>query len=149
MSPSPTESASGVLSIVGGAVVVGIGAGVVPVDPGSVHAPGWVLAVCGALCALGGVAMLAHRWPVVRTAAVGVMWVAFGLIGGWVALFGQAEHYAGGIGLLPDWINILLARGLFGFGAVLCFGLFVWTTAGLLRGAPAGGIPEADGPGGR
>lgn len=138
--PSPSDSVSGTLSIVTGAVVVGVGAGVVPVEPGAVHVPGWVLGVCGALSALGGLAMLAQRWPAVRTAAIAVMFVAFGLIGGWVALFGEARHISGGIGLFPDWLNLALARGVFGFGALLCFGLFAWTAAGML--APDDG-PEA------
>ncbi|MAQ94445.1 MAG: hypothetical protein CMM84_13080 [Rhodothermaceae bacterium] len=116
--------------------MIGIGAGVVPADPASVHAPGWVLAVCGAVFVLAGVAMLAHRWPAVQSAAGGVICLAFGLVGGWVALFGEAAQFSGGTGLLSRGAEVAVARGVFGVGAVLCLAMFVWSTVLLARGRP-------------
>ena len=48
---------------------MGIGLGLIPVDPATVHAPMWVLTACGLVFVLGGVAVLASRWPRVKDAA--------------------------------------------------------------------------------
>ncbi|WP_412068847.1 hypothetical protein [Rubrivirga sp. IMCC43871] len=143
MAPSRPDRLFGGLFLAAGAALVGIGAGVVPVDPGTVHAPGWVLALCGAVFGMGGVAVLAHRWPAVQSAAVGVIWLAFGVIGGWVALFGSAEQFSGGTGLLPRSLDVWLARGVFGLGAVLCLAVFIGGSARLVRRARSSGISAA------
>ncbi|WP_412061854.1 hypothetical protein [Rubrivirga sp. IMCC45206] len=143
MVPTRPDLLFGGLFVAAGLALVALGAGVVPVDPASVHAPGWVLALCGAVFGMGGLAALAHRWPAVQSAAVGVIWLAFGVIGGWVALFGSAEQFSGGAGVLPRALDVLLARGLFGLGAVLCLAVFIGGTVRLVRRARSPAAPAA------
>lgn len=111
-----------------------MGVGVVPVEPGSVHAPPWVLVACGAVFVLGGVAMLTYDRPRIQSAAGGTIVLAFGLVAGWVALFGEAAQFSGGLPFVSRGLNVAIARGMFGLGSVLCFVLFVWGTSKMLRG---------------
>lgn len=126
----------GLAFVAAGLAIVGVAADVIAVDPSAVHAPRWVLGACGAVFALAGLAVLAPPGSAVGSAAAGVTVLAFGLIGGWVALFGSAEHFSGGLPFVPDAVNVAVARGLFGLGAVLCLALFVWGTRRLARGEP-------------
>lgn len=144
MAFSRSNAAFGWLFIALGVALVAVALGVIPVDPASVHAPGWVLALCGALFGLGGLAVVARRWPAVQSAAVGLIWLAASVVGGWIALFGEAEHFSGGLPVLPPGVNVGLARALFGTGAVLSLAVFVWGTVQLVRRGPAaGGRPPA------
>ncbi|MEM1055634.1 MAG: hypothetical protein AAGI52_08905 [Bacteroidota bacterium] len=131
---NPPSPILGVLTLGMGLFVTAIGLGIVPVDPANVHAPMWVLAVCGLVFVIGGVAVLAHGRPGIQSAAGLTIVLAFGLVGGWVALFGDAAQMSGGIPFLPRALNVALGRGLFGIGAVLCFAFFAWGTARALRG---------------
>ncbi|MEM6327406.1 MAG: hypothetical protein AAF791_09840 [Bacteroidota bacterium] len=121
----------GVLIVGMGLFITGIGLGVVPVDPATVHAPMWVLAVCGIVFVLGGISVIAHDHRGVQTAAGLTIVLALGLVGGWVALFGDSAQMSGGLPFLPRSLNVALGRGLFGFGALICFAFFAW---GISRG---------------
>ena len=116
----------GFAAIAGGVAVLLVAAGVVAVDPTTVHAPRWVLGACGAVFALGGLAVIVPEGSPVGSAAAGTLVLAFGLVGGWVALFGEAEGFSGGLAFVPRAVNVAIARGLFGAGALLCFALFAW-----------------------
>ena len=110
------------------------GLGLIPLDPDSVYAPMWVLALCGFVVALGGIAMLAPNSPRIQAAAGVTFTLAMGMIGAWVAFFSDSDGFSGGIPFVPREVNVLVARGLFGLGAVMCLALFVWGARRILRG---------------
>lgn len=135
--PRPSSApprALGLITLAMGLFVTGIGLEVVPVDPASVHAPMWVLVLCGAVFVLGGVGMLAHGAPEVQSAAGATIVLLFGVVGGWVALFGDAAQFSGGFAFLSAEANVAMARGVFGLGALVCLAMFVWGTRRMLRG---------------
>ena len=124
----------GLLFLAAGTGIMGMGLGVIPVDPATVHAPMWVLAVCGLVFVLGGVAVVGARWSRVREAAgIGIV-LAMGLIGGWVALFGDSDGFSGGVPFVSPEANVVIARVVFGLGAGMCLALFVWGASRVLRG---------------
>ena len=127
----------GLACVAAGLAVVGVAADVIAVDPSTVHAPRWVLGACGAVFVLGGVAALAPPGSSVGSAAAGTVVLAFGLVGGWVALFGSADGFSGGLPFVPEAVNVAVARGMFGLGSALCLALFVWGVRRLLRGQAA------------
>jgi len=109
--------------IAGGAYLLGIGSGIVPVDAAAVHAPPWVILLCGASFLLAGTMILARqRSRVVRLCAV-LLLLCLGLTGAWVALFGAASAFSGGMPFLAREANVLVARVLFGSGAVVVLAL--------------------------
>ncbi|MEL6614806.1 MAG: hypothetical protein AAFQ43_03660 [Bacteroidota bacterium] len=129
--------ALGVLFLIAGGAIVGVAFGLVPVDPASVNAPPWVLAACGLVFVLGGVLVLAQRWPRIQSAAGGTLVLVMGLVGAWVAAAGDAEHFSGGLPLVSPEANVAMARVLFGLGAALCFALFGWGLWRTVRGDAA------------
>lgn len=64
-----------------------------------------------------------------------ILLLIMGLVGAWVALFGPADAFSGGIPFLPTEYNIVIARWLFGSGAVVVFAFFVYALHRLFRGA--------------
>ncbi|HIG75380.1 MAG TPA: hypothetical protein EYQ24_12645 [Bacteroidetes bacterium] len=132
-SPAPPR-ALGLITLATGLFIMGIGLEVVPVDPASVHAPMWVLVLCGAVFVLGGVGVLAHGKPEIQSAAGGTIVLVFGVVGGWVALFGEAAQFGGGFAFLSPEANVAIARGVFGLGALVCLAMFAWGTRRMIRG---------------
>ena len=124
----------GLLCLASGLLILGIGLGLIPTDPTDIHAPPWVLALCGLVFILGGVAVFAHERPRVQSAAGTTIVLAFRLVGGWVALFGASGQMSGGVPFLPRGVNIAIGRGLFGLGALMCLVLFVFGVRQILRG---------------
>jgi hypothetical protein len=80
----------GAFPIFMGAVCAGIGCGWIPYDPAKVHAPGWVIVVCGISFIGAGLAILSTKWSrdgqpqaiygfmILAGLTVVCNWVAFG-----------------------------------------------------------------------
>jgi hypothetical protein len=126
----------GALFAAPGLLIVGIGTGAIQVDPSSVHAPYWLIAMIGGMFSVVGV-WLASRDTRVEPflkPVVGPV-VLFGLLTAlhWVA-FGPGVRECTGSVAIPFFSNSRQAGGLecrlaFGYGAVLFDGLFL--SAGL------------------
>lgn len=127
------NQASPAFHLVFGLFFVGIGAfilcvatDVIHADPGTIHAPRWVLGLCGAAFAGAGLSVIGHRWAVVRIASLSLVLLGLGGVAAWAAVLAPAEGWSGGIPFAPDSVNVGLARGLAGFGALMCFGMLVY-----------------------
>lgn len=79
-----------------GGFLTGIGLEWVPYDPAKIHAPGWVIAICGLIFIAGGLAMLRATWarsaqpqsqPILGVAIL----VGLTVVANWVA-FGDGER---------------------------------------------------------
>ena len=83
----------------------------------------WVVVICGLVFILAGCMILyaSHRQVIDLLAAL--LLLLFGITGAWVAVFAGADAFSGGIPLLSDATNVILARFLFGAGAVLYLAL--------------------------
>lgn len=104
-----------------GMAIILASADVIPMDEAGLNAPRWVLGLCGFVFALAGVLIFIgdrSKWNHLLAA---ILVFAMGSIGAWVALFGDAANFSGGISLLSEGTNISLARIVFGFGALVCF----------------------------
>ncbi len=114
----------GWLCIALGLFPLGIAFDLVPVDPNSVHAPPWVLALCGLVFISGGGLILLHRHRLLQHVFAGTITGSFGLVGLWVALFAPADGFSGGFFFVSDETNVTIARWIFGIGAVLALAIF-------------------------
>ena len=113
-----------------GLVIVAVALGVLEPDPGSVHAPLWILALGGVVFVGGGVAVLVSPSSRLRSIAAGSLVVSMGIIAGWVALFGAGEHMSGGFWFVPHDTNVWIGRIVFGLASLMCFAIAAWALFG-------------------
>jgi hypothetical protein len=102
-----------------------IGGGVIPVDPSSVHAPGWVIVLAGVVFALAGVMVCTNgrfdAW--VNESLALVLMLCFASVFSWVA-FGPGEREftggasVGGAGASGP-VGSTSGRMAFGIGAIM------------------------------
>jgi hypothetical protein len=113
--------------LVAGAFPIAIGLQWLPVDPAKVHAPGWVLVVCGLVFLSGGLAIvnMVLRPKSNPMKVAGVVWlIAITAVTHWVA-FGEGErmftHTRSINGIVVDSGPVDEGKGrmAFGIGAVL------------------------------
>lgn len=128
------------LFVLAGFAIMGVGGGVIPVDPSSVHAPGWVIVLCGVVFALGGVmawtngAGFSEAWS---TGLALVFMLCFAAVFSWVA-FGPGERGFSGSGSVGP-VSVgggsgeTVGRIAFGFGAVLMWVFVAAIFAKLLK----------------
>jgi hypothetical protein len=128
----------GVLAAAVGLYFMLVGVGVLPIPggPRNLHAPLWVVACAGLIFFLGGAAVLvqgigkanvngelppgAPIWMRAAQRLIGVaIFACFAMIGSWIALAGDARQFSGSFSGLG--IGVLIARGAFGLGALICW----------------------------
>lgn len=128
----------GAIFVVVGGLVAALGAGWIPVDPASVHAPGWVIMLVGLVFALGGV--MCYTQPLGRDVNDGLallLLASFAMVGSWVA-FGPGEREfsgggsVGGVGMSGR-VGSGLGRVVFGFGALLIWAVAVGVLTRLVK----------------
>ncbi len=120
----------GWLCVALGLFPLGVAFDFVPVDPRGVHAPPWVLALCGLVFISGGGLILLHRHRILQHLFAGTIVASFGLVAMWVALFAPDDGFSGGFFFVSDATNVTIARWVFGAGAVLALAIFA---AAMLR----------------
>jgi len=120
----------GGISSAGGLVIIGVASGVIPAEPGSIHAPPWVLATAGGMFLPVGVWILSQGTALARVFhyAVGPL-VLVGLLSilHWVAFGPGVRQCSGGI-TIPFLsrggpVGDLECRFAFGYGALFFDGV--------------------------
>ena len=116
-----------------------VGFGVLPIPGGSprnLHAPSRILLLVGLLFCLAGTAVFlqvigranaggalptdAPFWIRVAQYLLGVtMYLSFAVLGSWVALTGQSQHFSGRFLIFDPATTALIARSAFGIGAII------------------------------
>ena len=125
-----------------GLVPVAIALGILPVEESSVHAPMWVVALAGLVFVWAGCLMLVGQQSPWSHLFASLILLSFAATGAWVALFGSADGFSGGIPMLSHETNTKVARGMFGFGSVCCLLLFVYAVRQIFVKKTKGGRPS-------
>jgi len=131
--------------LVPGLYLIGIGLHWFPVDPASVHAPGWVIAICGLIFFSAGWCIFDLAWKLTRNPVKWMMvtlLLGMTVVSGWVA-FGPGERRfeqtrsAGGMLLVERETSTLdeaEGRRKFGIATVmLVAGMGIYVVAGIRR----------------
>ena len=137
-SPAELKSIATGLGIAGLAGVL-IGLELLPVPGGraNLHGPLWIATLVGIIAMLAGAALAlqafgranahaelpadAPRWMRAAQDLIGVaLFASFAVLGSWVAVGVDSQHFSGGVPSLGD-RNVSLARSVFGAGALICW----------------------------
>ena len=100
---------------------------VIPIDEELVHAPDWIIALCGLLFLCGGLALLASPKSSIATWSAGTLVISMTLISAWVAVYGASEHFSGDFPFLSRDTNVIISRII--FGCVSLLGLAITVAA--------------------
>jgi hypothetical protein len=115
------------LCTLSGLVIMGVGAGLLPVDPSHVHAPLWVIFLAGLVFFLAGMllflAQLRFTHPALYLFLAAFLVSLFAVIGFWIAMYSKGP-FTGTLST-PLFVHRsgtesgIFPRLLFGFGAVI------------------------------
>ena len=122
-------------SIAAGLFPLSIATGIFTPQEGSVHAPMWVLAVCGLVFIIGGLMVLMGRKNRANSLLAAVLCLMFAAVALWVALFGAGEQFSGGLPFVSNETNTGIGRWVFGFGGIVCLGIAGLALRGFLKGS--------------
>ena len=81
----------------------------------------WIIFLCGLGFVMAGTVILVKRSSRINTLLVTLILLILGAIGVWVTLFSHNAWFVGGFTVLNENQNIVLARWMFGIGAILSF----------------------------
>ena len=102
---------------------------------GQKQAPDIIVGLCGFVFLLAGcMAAIGQgsRWNELLAA---VLCLSFGAVAVWASLFSDGDGFSGGVPFLSRESNVSLARGVFGFSALVCFAISYWALRRFLGGS--------------
>jgi hypothetical protein len=107
--------------------------GIVPADETDLHSPNAILFLCGIVFLAGGIAIVFSSRRRVKMSMVVIILVSILIIGMWITFFGDVDHFSGGIPFVSRETNTMLARIVFGLGALIVFGMLPMALRDLFR----------------
>ena len=133
--PQRSNLVVALLCIALGSFLVLVACGLIGSDSNHRHAPDLIIALSGAVFVFAGIMILVGRQSRFNDLLAAILCMTFGVIGAWIAIYGASEGFSGGLPLLSDEANTMLARGVFGLGALLCFAISGWAFTRFYRSA--------------
>jgi hypothetical protein len=100
---------------------------VISINENLVHAPDWIIALCGLLLLSSGLAGAASPKSAIATWSAGTLVISMTLISAWVAVYGPSEQFSGDFPIIPRDSNVIIARLI--FGCVSLLGLAITVAA--------------------
>lgn len=113
---SLTSFAGGLSMFALGIYFVGMAVGLFEIEPGTLHAPEWVLGIVGLITLAIGLALLTSRWGQLRLIMVALILLGFIALSCWMVFWVDPESISGGFPFLSAWTNGVIAKVLVGFG---------------------------------
>jgi hypothetical protein len=99
--------------------------GVIPVHIAN-NTPIWVIGLVGVMFVIAGIMIFLRNYSRALDLFAAIILAAFTLIAGWITFHASSEGFSGGIPFLPSDMNVSVARFMFGLGALLCSGGFLY-----------------------
>lgn len=131
--PSTPPRWMGYLHGAAGSVICLVALGLIPIDETKLHAPRWVLFLCGLLFLTGGTLVLTYGRRGMLNACAAVIAACLGTVAGWVALYGDAAQFHGNLPL-DHASQVSTARIAFGLGGIACYAMMMMLIARMFRG---------------
>ena len=111
--------------VVAGIVIELIAIDVISIDESLVHAPDWIIGLCGLLFLSGGMAFVTSPKTSIATWSAGTLVISMTLISAWVAVYGASEHFSGDLPFISRDSNVIIARIIFGCVSLLGLAIIV------------------------
>jgi len=114
------DIALALVAMICGGLALLVASGVLPMRNAN-DTPTWIIGLVGAMFVTAGAMIFLRNYSRLLDFFAALILAAFTSITGWIAFYGSADGFSGGIPFLPHGTNISLARTLFGLGGILCF----------------------------
>jgi hypothetical protein len=88
--------------------------------------PLWIVGLGGMMFVIAGVMIFLRNYSRALDLFAAITLASFTVVTGWITFHASSEGFSGGIPFLPNDMNVSLARFMFGLGALLCFGGFLY-----------------------
>ena len=133
--------------VITGLVIILFSLDILPLHEDGLNAPRWVLSLCGLIFFIAGLMMFVGRASAYNDLLAAFLFLAFALISGWAAFWGDGSDYSGGLPFVGKSINVLLGRVVFGTVSASCFigSLFIFRSFNRKRmnaGSAVGESPD-------
>lgn len=112
--------------VISGGLLVLVALGVIATSPGQRHAPDFIIALSGLAFIIAGGMVLVGRQSRFNDMLAAILCLIFGATGAWVAIYSPSEGFSGGVPLISNEANVMLARWVFGMGSLVCFAISGW-----------------------
>jgi hypothetical protein len=119
------DVALALVAIACGGLALLVASGVLPVQTAN-DTPMWIIGLIGAMFVTAGAMIFLRNYSRLLDMFAALILASFTLVTGWIAFYGSAKGFSGGIPFLPHDMNVSLARIMFGLGAILCFSGFLY-----------------------
>jgi hypothetical protein len=95
--------------------------GVIPMKPGSLHAPAYIVVIAGLLFWFAALSILfGSTRPRFNSLLAAILFALLAVVGGWISFFGASNAFGGGVPLVSHAANEWVSRLMFGCGAIIC-----------------------------
>ncbi|MEO0574000.1 MAG: hypothetical protein AAF004_00965 [Pseudomonadota bacterium] len=122
----------GVVCIVLGCFPLAIATGLMQAQPGTIHAPLWVVGLVGVIAIVAGVMVMLPTGRVLDAVAC-LLCAGFAAVGFWLSLKAPADGFSGGLPFISSGANVMVARVIFGSGAVMSLIMAVYAAKRALK----------------
>jgi len=99
--------------------------GVMPMETAN-NTPAWIVGLAGLVFVIGGAMLFLRNHSRALDLLASIILASFALIAAWIAIYGSADGFSGGISILSGDAKVSLARIMFGIGAIMCFAGFLY-----------------------
>jgi len=127
-----SDIALALVAIACGAYALLAAAGVLQMQAAN-DTPNWVVGLAGAVFVIAGIMIFLRNHSRALDFFAATILASFTIIGGWISLFASSKGFSGGIPFLPYDTNVSFARVMFGLGALMCFGGFLYAVKRFFR----------------
>lgn len=114
------------VSVLIGGFIMAIAAGVIPIEQDPADAPPFIIGLAGFVFVAAGGAFMVEGRSAARAFWSMLILASMAGIGLWVAFWGNAENISGGLPFLPQHINAMLGKFMFGLGAVITIFMVIY-----------------------
>lgn len=123
------RACAGAAFVLSGFVVLCVGTGMIPVAEESMLAPGWVIALCGAVLVLAGLTAFVETVEASLIDPLAVLFIlSFAVVAAWVAFGADEGAFYGQVAVGRPGTREALSRVAFGIGAFSLVALAVGIT---------------------
>lgn len=123
----------GWICILIGIYPLAIAFGLLNADSESIHAPMWVVGLCGLVFIIAGCMIIFRQHDRLVDILAAIICFSFAAIGIWVSLLSPLDGFSGGLPYVSKELNILFARGVFGLGAMITLLMCIYAIKRALR----------------